>query len=329
MDKNFVIKEKDKEKWQSKHYGIAGNHSGVQICSWTKKALRGEGVCYKQKFYGVDTHRCVEMSPAMAWCQQNCTFCWRPMEYMRIAKVNPNEVDDPEDIIKEVLEARRVLLTGFGGNKKVDKLMLEEAMNPTHFAISLSGEPTLYPKIIDLISELKKRKETKSIFLVTNAQEPEVFEDMISRNEFPTQLYVSLDAPNEEIFKRVNHSIYKDGWDRLKRSLKILKNAKARRVIRFTLIKGLNDADEYLDQYKEILELIDADFIEVKAYMFLGYSRNRLKMDNMPLHEDVVEFASKLAAKINYNVEDEHIPSRIVLLKNKKTKFNNRLDFEN
>ena len=31
-----------------KIYGLAGKHSGVQMCSWTRKALRGTGVCYKQ-----------------------------------------------------------------------------------------------------------------------------------------------------------------------------------------------------------------------------------------------------------------------------------------
>ena len=42
-----------KEILKKQHYEIAGKneHSAVQICRWTKKSLRDEGVCYKEKFY--------------------------------------------------------------------------------------------------------------------------------------------------------------------------------------------------------------------------------------------------------------------------------------
>jgi len=288
--------------------------------------LRGEGVCYKQEFYGVDCHRCAEMTPVLAWCQQNCIFCWRPMEYMRIVNLKEDEVDEPEDIIREIIKERKRLLTGFGGNDKVDKDLLKEAMNPNHFAISLSGEPTLIPKLLELFERLKEREETRTIFLVTNAQEPDFFERMINENKYPTQLYVSIDAPNEELFKKINHSLYKDGWNRLLRSLELLKDAKTRKVIRFTQIKGLNDNEKYLKEYRDLFRRMNTDFIEVKAYMFLGLSRKRLGMDNMPSHEEVKEFAKKLEAIMDeYEIIDEHEPSRIVLLRNKNSKYDEKI----
>lgn len=48
---------------------------------------------------------------------------------------------------------------------------LAEGMNPRHCALSLVGEPIMYPEINTLVNELHKRRI--STFLVTNAQFPE------------------------------------------------------------------------------------------------------------------------------------------------------------
>lgn len=48
---------------------------------------------------------------------------------------------------------------------------LAEGMNPRHCALSLVGEPIMYPEINTLVNELHNRRI--STFLVTNAQFPE------------------------------------------------------------------------------------------------------------------------------------------------------------
>ena len=111
----ITIDDEVRERYLSAAYGIAGNHSGVQMCGWMRKALRGQGVCYKQKFYGVECHRCCQMSPALAWCQENCVFCWRPMEWMRKISMGDEEVDSPEEIIEKTVEARKKVMSGVGG----------------------------------------------------------------------------------------------------------------------------------------------------------------------------------------------------------------------
>jgi len=325
------LSKKVEEVLRKKHYGVY-NHSAVQICSWTKKALKGEGYCYKKKFYNIDTHRCVEFSPVSMWCSQNCIFCWRPMEYMKLEDLNSEKLDEPEELMKGILKEREKLLSGFGGNEKVSKELLEEAFNPTHFAISLSGEPTLYPKLLELIAYLKSLPNTKSIFLVSNAQEENMFERFLKElDKLPTQFYVSLDAPNEEVFKRVNVPIYQDGWARLLRNLKRFSKFNTRKVIRFTLIKGLNDSLEYLKSYKKLIELSKTDFIEVKAYMHLGMSQKRLKKENMPTHEEVGIFAREFEKVLgNYTLVDEMPESRIYLLRRNDSPYQPNISpFEN
>ena len=73
-------------------------------------------------------------------------------------------------------------------------------MNPKHFAFSLSGEPTFYPRLPELIDELKKRNITS--FLVTNGTNPEMLKKLIEHP--PTQLYLTLPAPDEETYKKVS-----------------------------------------------------------------------------------------------------------------------------
>ncbi len=97
-----------------------------------------------------------------------------------------------------------------------------------------------------------------------------------------------------------------------------------RKVIRFTLIKGLNDGEELMDEYAKLFEKSKADFIEIKGYRFLGESRKRLKFENMPMHEYVGEWCGKFGKHLkNYCYESEDRLSRIVLFKRKDSKYEN------
>jgi len=308
------IDHKTEKQLRKAHYGVF-NHSAVQVCAWTKKSLHSEGVCYKQQFYGIDTHRCMEFSPAAALCENNCIFCWRPMEFMRFGRIKAEEADDPKIIYENLMKERRKLLSGFPGDGKTDMRKYKEALLPSHFAISLSGEPTLYPKLPQLVRFLKALPQTKSIFIVTNGQEP----DMLSKlaRSPPTQLYLSMNAPNQALFKRINCPVHKDAWSRFVRSLEIMSRMKTRRVLRMTMIKGMNMDDNFIEDYTKIISKAKPHFVEVKAYMWIGFSRKRLKQENMPFHKDIRAFAEKIAKAANLEVADEKADSRVVLLKAK------------
>lgn len=278
-----------------KGYHIVGRHSAVKTCLWLKKSLKDEGYCYKQKFYGIPSHRCLQMSPALI-CNLSCVHCWRPLDLMPPFK----EWDDPEFIVEESIKAQRRLLSGFFGTVGVNRKKLEEALDPKHVAISLIGEPTLYPRIDELVDEYKKRNFTT--FLVTNGTNPQALE----RVE-PYQLYLSLTAYDEESHKVLQGT----KWEKIEESLKLLPNLDFRTVIRLTLIKGVNMKPE---KFAKIIDEASPDFVEAKAYMYLGYSRRRLKAENMPEHEDVRKFAEELAKLTGYEIRDESEASRVVLL---------------
>lgn len=292
-----------KKLLEKQGYKFIGEHSASKICTWTRKSLRNEGFCYKQKFYGIRSHMCAQISVSVNFCQNDCIYCWRERHNSPF-----EQIDEPKQIIENAIIAQRALISGYGGYAKVNKKKLKEAQNPAHFAISLTGETLAYPKINELITDLKKRNYTS--FIVTNGQMPEVLEKL----EMPTQLYISLSAPNEELFKEINRPSLKDGWKKLMKSMKILKKLKdkTRTTIRLTMIKNLNMI--HPEEYAKIIEMANPTFLEVKAYMFIGASKERLSLENMPYHEEIVAFANELSKHCPYKIIDEQKASRVVLM---------------
>ncbi len=309
MNKEF------REKLENQQYRIIGKQTAVKICTWTKKSLRDEGVCYKEKFYGIKAHRCCQMTPALGYCPNHCIFCWR-IYTKREEKMD--EYDSIDMIIKECPEKQQKLLEGYYGYKKVNLKKLKEAQEPMHYAISLAGEPTMYPELAELIKKL--HKNGKTTFLVTNALFPERINELEEKNALPTQLYISLDAPDEELWEKIDRSIIKNGWEKVIKSLKLMKELKkkTRTTIRITAIKGINMIKP--KEWAEKINIANPEFIEVKGYMFIGDSRKRMKKENMPLHEEVREFAEEICKNSDYKIIDEQESSRVVLLMKKDTK---------
>ncbi len=294
-----------KKLLEKQHYAFIGNHSAIKICTWTKKSLLNQGFCYKQKFYGIHSHECCQISTTIGFCQNRCVFCWRPTEYTIGTKIK-NE-DNPKTLIKKAIQAQRKQISGLKGNKNVNLEKFQEAQDPQHFAISLSGEPLIYKNLNKLIKELKK--QGKTTFIVTNGLLPERLKNI----EPPTQLYLSLDAPDEELFNKIDRPVIKNAWKKLNKSLTILKNLKTRTVIRITLIRNLNMTQP--ENYAKLIKKASPDFIEAKAYMYVGYSQQRLSIENMPIHHEVKSFATKILKLLpNYKLKDEKKESRVVLL---------------
>ncbi|SEW20557.1 4-demethylwyosine synthase TYW1 [Halobacterium jilantaiense] len=257
------------------------NHTAAQACGWTKNALTEGRSCYKHAFYGIRSHRCIQMTPVVR-CNERCVFCWRDHSG-HTYELDGVEWDDPEAVVDASIRLQRKLLSGFGGNDEVPRERFEEALEPRHVAISLDGEPTLYPHLPELIEAFHDRGLTT--FLVSNGTRPEVL-----RECDPTQLYVSVDAPERATFDDVVGAQEDDAWEKLVDTMDVLyEKDETRTVLRTTLVGGENMANP--DWYAGFFERADPDFVELKAYMHVGDSRDRLGREAMPSPERVTAFA--------------------------------------
>jgi tRNA wybutosine-synthesizing protein 1 len=281
------------------------NHTAVQTCGWTKNAMRGEGRCYKNMYYGIESHRCIQMTPVVK-CNERCVFCWRD-HAGHSYEMDDVEWDDPDAVAEASIELQTKLLSGFGGNDEVPRERFDEAMEPRHVAISLDGEPTLYPHLPELIEAFHERDITT--FLVTNGTRPAVVRDCD-----PTQLYVSVDAPHRATFDDVVGAMEDDAWEKLVETMDVLAaKDETRTVLRTTLVEGENMRDP--DWYAAFYRRAKPDFVELKAYMHVGHSRGRLDRSAMPDHEDVAAFAEDVMAHMpEHDVLKEVPPSRVALL---------------
>jgi tRNA wybutosine-synthesizing protein 1 len=289
----------DALKQQGYQFFLPASSAALKPCMWCKRALAGGDMCYKHQFYGIASHRCVQMTPTLR-CNQRCLFCWRSFEH----EVADEEECPPEAILAGIHRLQKKALAGYNAvlDNTVTGEKWQEALDPKHVAISLSGEPTLYrplPELIDLFN-----RTGYTTFLVSNGTNP----GMLARCH-PYHMYVSLDAPDRETYMKTCRPAG-DYWERIRESLALLGTRQS--AVRITLVGGLNDITP--EKYAGLLQDSGASFVEVKGYMYLGYSRNRLKRENMPEHERVRRFAEEIATACDYRIKDENRLSRVVCL---------------
>lgn len=396
-----------------KGYWFVGKHSGLKPCRWlSEKIWTGRRSCYKERFYGIGSHQCIQCTPALFWCTQRCRFCWRvePSDlgiYQDLSTMDNFDIDDPKELADKLIEKQKEVILRKFSLKKLRKnyeLMVDivdlllkreinfyslverfgvsvrkvrkaivllneseviqrkkpdnrivlresfremdrgegeriveenvgswndiercflEALKPKHAAISLAGEPTLYPSIGGLIEAFHMRG--LSTFLVTNGTNPQVLNSL---DEEPTQLYLTLAAPNYETYRRICRPVIKDGWGRLQETIETLKTHGCRKCIRITAVKRMNLHDP--DGYSRLIKKAEPDFFEVKGFTYVGAVQERLQKKHRkegmtklqirhhfePTHEEIREFAEKIGDIAGYPVVNEVPVSRAVLLSN-------------
>jgi len=308
------VQEYARRMLERQGYKMVLDHSAIKPCYWFREAMMKGRTCYKHKFYGIPTWRCLQMTPTASFCNLQCIYCWRlnasdvPPRFRWKEVPDPDEVwNDPEEIAEESIKLHRLLVQGYKGVRVFNREWLYEAEIPAHAAISLTGEPTLYPFLGDLVEAYKKRGMTT--FIVTNGTLPERLENLSTE---PSQLYITVPAWEENLYKRVTRPLWPDAWQRLLKSLDLLQSFSCPTVMRITLVRGLNTSNP--EGYAKLVNRYNPTYVEPKSYTYVGYSRRRLPRDASPTHKEIREFAEELGEKTGYRVISEAPESGIVLL---------------
>jgi tRNA wybutosine-synthesizing protein 1 len=146
-----------------------------------------------------------------------------------------------------------------------------------------------------------------------------MIQKLADEDALPTQLYLSTNASDYDSFLKINRPKYDDSWERWNKTLEMLAKLDTRTVLRVTLIKDWNDSEKTIPDFTSIFEKSNAHFVEIKSYMHIGRSTNRLEYENMVEMNDVRKFSGKIVEKSDrFEIMDESEVSRIVVLQNKK-----------
>jgi tRNA wybutosine-synthesizing protein 1 len=300
-----MLTEKRKQELEKQGYRVVGNHSAIKICHYCRQSIRGKDVCYKNTFYNIRSWRCVQMTPILDICNLNCQWCWRSVKHSSLKM--EGKMDNPDKIIEGCIEAQKEILQGFRGSPTINKKRFEESLDPIHFAISLASEISLYPKLPQFVEELHNRG--LSSFFVTNGTNPAMLKKL--KNHQPTQLYITLPAPDKETFEKACHPLQKGLWESILTSISMLGDFE-RGTVRLTLAKDMNLHNP--EGYASLLKDADFTFLELKAAMPVGGAQHRMKYEQMPYHHEIKSFAEKLARLTGLKIIDEKKESRVALL---------------
>ncbi|UCD00634.1 MAG: radical SAM protein [Promethearchaeota archaeon] len=411
MKNSFIVDNKITnefvETYTKTTYRIVGEnkHSSIKPCYWLEQRLmtgRDNRNCYKGVF-GIQSHRCLQNTPSLPFCNHQCVFCWRDIETGSLGNEFIVEPDNPKLLIDEMLRHHRDIIEnhlpmrryldnyeimidilyymllnshqdyniGSLANKiHVSKNKIERAINllknqefiqptnhtlenfkldddikfcigsrtelevlinrslttpneimqahseamiPNHAAVSLDGEPLLYPKISEYVKEFRNRNMTT--FIVTNGTLPENIEKLES---LPSQLYITLPAPNEQIYKKICRPMIKNGWNKIMGSLDLVNSLYCRSVIRLTAIKDLNFNENLINDYIRIVERANPNFFEIKGFTL--QAKALLIKDRLKSEKPVQDFFPEYNYLKNLALKFEKISGFPLIYKNKASR---------
>lgn len=178
------------------------------------------------------------------YCNYSCTYCQLGRTNHLINK--REEYFKLEDIVEEF------------------KLYLKEYSDFDVVTVVGEGEPTLYLKLGELISELKKLTD-KPVAVITNSalmSDPEVREDLKKADI----VLPSLDSYNEDIFRKINRSHRSIKFDDILEGLRIFtKEYDGELWLEIMLIKDVNDSTKDFQEFKKILDTLNYDRLYINS----------------------------------------------------------------
>jgi tRNA wybutosine-synthesizing protein 1 len=91
-----------------------------------------------------------------------------------------------------------------------------------------------------------------------------------------------------------------------------------------TVIRNFNDSTNYVDEFADIMRIGNPHFIEIKSYMHIGMSTQRLESSDMLEMDEIRNYSCLLSKSLDrFSIMDESEISRIVVLQNLE-KFTDR-----
>ena len=136
----------------------------------------------------------MQTSPVVDQCNLACTYCWREPHMDTLELTD----QDPLELLYESVRASSVdCYLGLVASKSSKRKMVR-CSEPKTRCYFPQWRANLYRRLGEYIDLCHKHGMTT--MLVTNGTFPKVLERL---DPLPTQLYVSVDAPNKEIFDKV------------------------------------------------------------------------------------------------------------------------------
>jgi tRNA wybutosine-synthesizing protein 1 len=281
----------------------------VGLCYWTRMSVCRTGVCYKEIFYGIPSHQCVEFTPMPDRCNLDCVFCWRACKDLSFNQPLPR-LTSIENYLDKMLTLRNTMMAGLGSHPYVDSALLKDSYQAKYWTFSYTGEPTLAEDLPQMLDDLKKRGST--VLLVTNGTRPEVIEKL--KTTLPDQFYLSLNGYDRESFFYLTRPRSASLWKKHCDFALEFSRLKCRKVLRVTMLENFNMDEKAAAGYAHQIKLIKPEYVELKSFARLGQSIDNFPKEAVPTHARIMNFAQQVSRASGYRLSCEHERARVALL---------------
>lgn len=224
----------------------------------------------------------IDLSPNEKCCNFDCLYC----ELGKAKIKHKNEANlSVEYIISELKKALDI-------HKDLD-----------YISISANGEPTLYPKLKELILEINKIKKNAKSLILSNAST--IFDENIQKALLELDaVKLSLDSVNEKVFRKIDRSNI-DLSKIIQGIINFSNIYKGELVLECLVLEGINDNKEDFIALNEILKNIKASRLD------LGTIDRPSDYDVKAVSFEKLKELASLLTNINVNIISRTINEKI------------------
>ena len=226
----------------------------------------------------------VDLSPDSKQCNFDCLYC----ELDRAKTVDSmSSYPSVDKVLNEIIDS-------FSKHPKIDVI-----------TITANGEPTLYPKLDELIEKVNDiKKDTKTLILSNGSTvyKKETFETLL---KFDT-VKLSLDCVSEKCFKKLDRIHSGINIDKMIKSMiEFRKTTKKNFVLEILFVKDLNDKEEEINLLYNAVKKINPHRVDI------GTIDRPPAYDVKPVSYEVLENIANKFKEINVNIAYKNRPKQI------------------
>ncbi|MEN5407796.1 radical SAM protein [Aliarcobacter butzleri] len=184
----------------------------------------------------------IDLSPSKKQCNFDCLYC----------ELEGAKTVDKMDTFPSVDEIIKAIKESFKNHPKIDVI-----------TITCNGEPTLYPKLSELIDEINKIKgETKTLILSNGSTiyKKEIFQALLKIDI----VKLSLDCISEKCFKKLDRQNKSVEIDKIVPSMiEFSQKTKKDFVLEILFVKDVNDKDEEIELLFNAVKQINPKRVDI------------------------------------------------------------------
>ncbi|MCT7909806.1 radical SAM protein [Arcobacter lacus] len=227
----------------------------------------------------------IDLSPSKKQCNFDCLYC----------ELEGVKTVDKMDTFPSVDEIIKAIKESFKNHPKIDVI-----------TITCNGEPTLYPKLSELIDEINKIKgETKTLILSNGSTiyKKEIFETLLKIDI----VKLSLDCVSEKCFKKLDRQNKSVEIEEIVPSMiEFSQKTKKDFVLEVLFVKDINDKDEEIELLFNAVKQINPKRIDIGTI-----DRPPAYKVNPVSYEFLEDVANKFEG-LNVNIVFKNRPKQII-----------------